>query len=406
MLSVKDAQDNILKDLAALAAEQIPLTEAIGRVLAEDLIARRTQPPSDVSAMDGYALRAEDVVNTPVTLKLVGAAPAGGSYDAEVNAGEAVRIFTGGPVPKGANCVIMQENAERLSDLEVSIVEGASAGNFIRAAGLDFSEGEILLQKGRLLTARDVALAAAMNRPWLMVHKKPRVAILATGDEVVMPGDSIGPNQVVSSNSLGLAAAIKTLGGEPILLGVAKDTPESLRNMVQGASSADLLITTGGASVGEHDLIRSVLGESGLDISFYKIAMRPGKPLIFGRLNGTPMLGLPGNPVSTLVCSIIFMAPALAKLQGLPADSFHTTSKAVLGCDLSKNDQRQDYLRSVIETSNQGQLIATPYSKQDSSMLARLAKAQALVIRAPFAPEAKKGDIVDIMNLPRSLLSL
>lgn len=406
MLSVKAAQNNILDELSPLAAEQIPLTEAIGRVLAEDLQARRTQPPSDVSAMDGYAVKHEDVQQTPVSLSLVGEAPAGGSYDKIVKAGEAVRIFTGGPVPSGADCIIMQENTERSNDQEVSVTEGAAIGRFIRAAGMDFSEGETLLTKGRLLTARDVALAAAMNRPWIMVHKKPKVAILATGDEVVMPGDPVGPNQVVSSNSLGLAAAIKTLGGEPILLGVAKDTPESLRNMVRGAESADLLITTGGASVGEHDLIRSVLGENGLDISFYKIAMRPGKPLIFGQMNGTPMLGLPGNPVSTLVCSIIFVAPAIARLNGLSADSYHKKTKAILGCDLPDNDQREDYLRAIIEMNDSGQMIATPYSKQDSAMLAKLATAQALVIRAPFANAAKKGDLVEILHLPQSLLSL
>jgi len=405
MLSVKEAQENILNNISIMPAEQIPLTEAVGRVLAEDLAARRTQPPMDVSAMDGYAVKHLDIQSAPSLLKVVGEAPAGGHYDKPVQSGEAVRIFTGGPVPEGADCIIIQENTERDGD-QVKVLQSEPKGRFIRPAGLDFSTGEILLQKGRLLTARDVALAAAMNRPWIMVHKKPKIAILATGNEVVMPGDSIGPNQVVSSNSLGLAAAIKTLGGEPVLLGVAKDTPESLQNMAAGASSADMLITTGGASVGDHDLIRSVLGENGLDINFYKIAMRPGKPLIFGHLNETPMLGLPGNPVSTLVCSIMFMAPAIAKMLGLPADIFHSKKIVTLGCDLQENDQREDYLRAIIENDDTGKIIATPYSKQDSAMLAKLAKAQALVIRPPFAKAAQSGDKIEIIELPKSLLSL
>ncbi|WP_420547231.1 gephyrin-like molybdotransferase Glp [Curvivirga sp.] len=405
MLSVKDAQSNILNNIETMPAEQIPLTEAVGRVLAEDLSARRTQPPMDVSAMDGYAVKHTDIQSVPTTLSVAGEAPAGGSYNAEVKSGEAIRIFTGGPVPKGADCIVIQENTEREGE-QVTILQSEPEGRFIRPAGLDFAEGDILLQKGRLLTARDVALAAAMNRPWIMVHKKPTVAILATGDEVVMPGDPVGPNQVVSSNSLGLAAAIKTLGGKPILLGVAKDTPESLKNMAAGAASADLLITTGGASVGDHDLIRSVLGKNGLDINFYKIAMRPGKPLIFGQLNGTPMLGLPGNPVSTLVCSVMFVAPALAKMLGLHAEIFHSKKIAKIGCDLDENDQREDYLRSVVDVGDNGELIATPYSKQDSAMLAKLAKAQALVIRPPFAKAIKKGDMVEVLELPNSLLSL
>ncbi|MDX1739238.1 MAG: molybdopterin molybdotransferase MoeA, partial [Alphaproteobacteria bacterium] len=318
----------------------------------------------------------------------------------------AVRIFTGGPVPNGADCIVIQENTTKLGDNEILVQQSEAKGRYIRAAGLDFKSGEIHLNSGRLLGARDVALAAAMNRPWINVYRKPRIAIIATGNEIVMPGDPVGPNQVVSSNSLGLAAAIKTLGGDPVLLGIAQDTEESLLNLAKGAAAADLLVTTGGASVGDHDLIKSVLGQNGLEMDFYKIAMRPGKPLIFGEFNGTPMLGLPGNPVSTLVCTIMFLSPALAKMQGLASDHFISKNKAILGCDLGKNDQREDYLRAIIESDASGNIIATPYEKQDSSMLAKLAHAQGLVIRSPHADPVKAGDVVEYISMPQGLLSI
>ncbi|MDH5556381.1 MAG: molybdopterin molybdotransferase MoeA, partial [Alphaproteobacteria bacterium] len=318
MLSVEQALERILGAMAPLPAEQISVADGLGRVLAQDIVARRTQPPAAMSAMDGYAVRARDVAEVPAKLKIVGQAPAGGAWQGTLGEGEAVRIFTGGPVPDGADTVIMQENTEA-GDGTVTVLTGAPKGRFVRPAGLDFSEGDVLLSAGRLLTARDVALAAAMNTPWIMVRRRPRVAILVTGDEVVMPGDPMTPNQIISSNSLGMAAMVTVFGGEPCMLGIAPDDREALASMAAGARGADLLLTSGGASVGDHDLVQSVLGEIGFELGFWKIAMRPGKPLIFGHVGDTPVLGLPGNPVSALVCSMLFLRPALARMLGMDA---------------------------------------------------------------------------------------
>lgn len=402
MISVKEARDRILAALSATPPEQIGLTGALGRVSAEDVASRRTQPPSAVSAMDGYAVRSADVQTIPVDLKIVGYAPAGGSYDATVGTGEAVRIFTGGPVPAGADAIVIQEDTDT-TETHVTIKEAAPVGHYVRPAGLDFNAGDVLIKKGQLLTSRDVGLAAAMNVPWLSVHRRPRVAILATGDEVVMPGDPVGPNQIVSSNALALGATIQAMGGEPVQLGISPDDADALRTMAAGAKGADMLLTTGGASVGDHDLIQSVLGEHGLEVDFWRIAMRPGKPLIFGHINGTPMLGLPGNPVSTLVCAMIFVLPALHKMLGRPETSSPAES-ATLGADLPENDQREDYLRAQLHHDEKGVLIATPFSKQDSSMLSRMAHADCLIIRAPHAPAVKAGATVQIISMPNGLL--
>lgn len=400
MISVEDAKSRILKPLSALSAEQISIRHGLGRVLAEDVIARRTQPPTAVSAMDGYAVRSGDVDTAGVELKLVGEAAAGGNFDGEVGAGEAVRIFTGGPLPKGADAVVMQEDTERLDADRVRIDLPPYSGKFIRPAGLDFESGQTLLNAGHTLTARDVGLLAAMNVPWVMVHRRPRVAVLATGDEVVMPGDPMGPNQIVSSNSLALAATLEVLGCDPLLLGIARDDAKHLRQMAAAAGTADLVITTGGASVGEHDLIRSVLGEDGLQVDFWKIAMRPGKPLIFGHLNGTPMIGLPGNPVSTLVCSTVFVAPAVAVLSGRPADFFTRRRKAALATDVPANDHREEYMRAVFTHGVGESPVVRPFEKQDSAMLSRLSQADCLMVRPAHSPEMKASQEVDIIDFP------
>ncbi len=316
MISVEEARTRLLKLVKPLAAEQVALPDAFGRVLAEDVVARRTQPPAALSAMDGYAVRAADVAEVPARLKVVGAAPAGKSYDAPVRAGEAVRIFTGAPMPVGTDAVVIQEDTERDGDVVV-VREGAPLGRYVRPAGLDFTAGAVELKAGRRLTARDIGLAAAMDRPWLMVRRRPRVAILSTGDEIVMPGDPIGPNQIVSSNSLALGAFVAACGAVPIQLGIAADTADAVKQAADGARGADLLVTTGGASVGEHDLVKAALGGDGLDLDFWKIAMRPGKPLMVGRYRDAAMVGLPGNPVSTLVCALIFLKPAIERLQVL-----------------------------------------------------------------------------------------
>jgi len=404
MLSVAEALERILAPLNPLPAEQVGVVDALGRVLAEDVAARRTQPPAAVSAMDGYAVRAADVQSVPATLKVIGQAPAGDAFAGTVGAGEAVRIFTGGPVPDGADAVVMQENTEA-GDGTVTVLQGVDAGRFVRPAGLDFTEGQVRLRAGRVLTARDVGLAAAMNVPWVMVHRRPRVAILVTGDEIVMPGDPIGPSQIVSSNSIALAAAIRVFGGEPCMLGIAPDDRDALAAMASGAAGADLLLTSGGASVGDHDLVRSVLGDIGFELDFWKIAMRPGKPLIFGQVGDTPVLGLPGNPVSALVCAMIYLRPALARMLGADDAEAAPRLTARLTEPLDENDERQDYLRGKLANGDDGSLVVTPFSRQDSSMLAMLAAADCLIVRAPHAPALDAGETVEVMPIPTGLSS-
>jgi molybdopterin molybdotransferase len=408
MISVAEALAHVTSNLRPLAAEQVTLSDALGRVLAEDVASRLTQPPVDVSAMDGYAVRAADVASVPVTLKVIGESAAGGGFDDTLGAGQAVRIFTGAMVPDGADAIVIQEDTDAEGDA-VTVKEGATPGTYIRPAGLDFRTGQVLLAAGKVLAARDIGLAAAMNVSWLKVRRRPRVAILATGDEVVMPGEPIGRNQIISSNSVALGAYVRALGGVPTNLGIARDNEESLHAMLAGARGADMLVTIGGASVGDHDLVRKVLGAEGLDLKFYKVAMRPGKPLIFGRLGDVPVLGVPGNPVSAGVSSVIFLGPAMEVMLGLRQPGEGATGPAptaLLGCDLEANDKRQDYLRAGLGRDDQGNLVATPFGKQDSAMMALLAAAECLVVRPPQAPPAKAGERVEIVPLATGLLSI
>jgi molybdopterin molybdotransferase len=408
MISVAEALAHVTSNLRPLAAEQVTLSDALGRVLAEDVASRLTQPPVDVSAMDGYAVRAADVASVPVTLKVIGESAAGNGFDDTLGAGQAVRIFTGAMVPDGADAIVIQEDTDAEGDA-VTVKEGATPGTYIRPAGLDFRTGQVLLAAGKVLAARDIGLAAAMNVPWLKVRRRPRVAILATGDEVVMPGEPIGHNQIISSNSVALGAYVRALGGVPTNLGIARDNEESLHAMLAGARGADMLVTIGGASVGDHDLVRKVLGAEGLDLTFYKVAMRPGKPLIFGRLGDVPVLGVPGNPVSAGVSSVIFLGPAMEVMLGLRQPGEGATGPAptaLLGCDLEANDKRQDYLRAGLGRDDHGNLVATPFGKQDSAMMALLAAAECLVVRPPQAPPAKAGERVEIVPLAAGLLSI
>src|SRR6266481_1284298 len=287
MISVEEALARLLAPLEALPPEQVSTADGVGRVLAEDVAARRTQPPFAVSAMDGYAVRAADLGHIPVSLRIVAEIPAGAGFGGTLAPGEAARIFTGAPLPDGADTIVIQEDTERDGD-RVEVREGAARGRYVRRAGLDFAEGEVLLVAGKRLTPRDIGLAAAMNRPWLFVHRRPRVAILSTGDEIVMPGDPIGPHQIVSSNSLALAAFVTASGGVPVSVGNAPDDPAALRRIAAATSGVDLLVTTGGVSVGEHDLVREALAADGFELDFWQIAMRPGKPLMVGRYRGTP----------------------------------------------------------------------------------------------------------------------
>jgi molybdopterin molybdotransferase len=397
VISVEEARRRLLSPLAPLGAEQVSLSNALGRVLAEDVAARRTQPPFAASAMDGYAVRAADVARVPARLKVVGSVPAGQAYDGTVGRGEAVRIFTGAPVPAGADAIVIQEDTERDGDI-VTVREGAAAGTYVRPAGLDFREGDIGLRAGRRLSARDVGLAAAMNRPWLLLRRQPRVAILPTGDEVVMPGDPVGPNQIVSSNGLALAALVTQCGGIPVQLPIAPDDSSALQRIAAGAAGADFLITTGGASVGDHDLVREALQASGLTLDFWKIAMRPGKPLMVGRYRDTPMMGLPGNPVSTLVCGLLFLKPAIERLLGLETAEM-PAARARLMQKLPANDQRQDYLRAKLSRADDGTFEVRPFDRQDSSMMSALAHSDCLIVRPPLAAAASSGDSVEIILL-------
>lgn len=397
MIPVDEARSRILRSFARLPAEQIAISEAAGRILAETVVSRVTKPPRAVSAMDGYAVRAADVAAAPVELDVVGEAPAGGAHDADLLPGQAVRIFTGGPLPPGADSIVIQENAARDGD-RVWVEAAVDEGRYVRRQGLDFSEGDPGPRAGQRLGPREIGLIAAMNIPWIKVTRRPRIAIVGTGDEIVMPGEPLGPNRIVSSNSLALTAMAEDAGGVATNLGIARDDETALRDIVRGAARADLLVVTGGMSVGERDLVRDVLAGEGLELDFWKIAMRPGKPLAFGSLGPTPMLGFPGNPVSALVCGLLFLRPVIAAMLGEtdPADG---RDAAVLGVDLSGNDERRDYLRATLKRGSDGAPVACPLPRQDSSMLAALAAAACLIVRPPHAPPAKAGDTVEIVRL-------
>jgi molybdopterin molybdotransferase len=397
LMPVGEAKDRILNGAKTLPRESVPLHQCAGRVLAAEIKAKRDQPPFPASAMDGYAVRFADVQTVPAKLKVVGSAPAGHGFGGTVKAGQAVRIFTGAPVPKGADTVVIQENTEAAEGQVTATVAAQREGQHIRRKGLDFARGEELLRRGTLLGAREIGLAAAMNWPALPVTRRPRVAIFTTGDELVSPGTTPRADQIVSSNSFALSAFVRRYGGEAVDLGIIPDNLKAISRAVRKASGADVLLTTGGASVGDHDLVQAALKAEGIALDFWKIALRPGKPLMFARHRGQRILGLPGNPVSALVCSRIFLKPLLSALLGLPpADD---VVKARLGSDLPANDQRQDYLRATVARGGDGSFEATPFKLQDSSMQRALTQAQGLIIRAPFAPAARAGDLVDLLLL-------
>ena len=402
MISVDEARTRILTTFNALPPEDVSLDKALGRVLAQDVVARRTQPPLAVSSMDGYAVRSSDLDKIPKILKEVGKVAAGDSFEGVVGRNQTVRIFTGAPLPKGADTIIIQENTDA-TDEQITVRAGAPPGQHIRETGLDFTEGDMGLNSGKLLSARDISLAAAMNFPWLSVHRRPRIAILATGDEIVRPGEPIKTNQIVSSNALALQAFVEVSGGIAINLGISPDQNDILRQMANGARGSDLLVTTGGISVGEHDLVRQALNTNGLEIDFWRVAMRPGKPVMFGKLDAVPILGLPGNPVSSIVCALVFLLPVMRRLLGLTDHHNANVHRAFLTSPLPANDKREDYLRATIEHREDGTVWTRPFKRQDSSMLTLLAKAQCLIIRAPHAPKADQGETVQVMRFPSGL---
>ncbi len=400
LMPVADALAAVLAGVEPVPEELVALDQAFHRVLARDVTALRTQPPQAMSAMDGYAVRASDAARVDTQFKLIGEVAAGRPFAGTVGAGEAVRIFTGGVIPDGADAVVIQEDT--VSDGAcVTIKEAAIVGRHIRPAGVDFREGDVLLTRGTGLTDRDLSLAAGMNHPGLPVRRRPKVAILATGDELVMPGSTPGAGQIVFSNGFALHALARAEGADTVDLGIAADTVDSTTAGIRRAreSGADILVTTGGASVGDHDLVKPALEAEGISMTFWKIAMRPGKPMMHGRLGAMRVIGLPGNPVSSYVCGFLFLVPLIRALSGRSV-IHHRRERAVLGRDVAANDVREDYLRARLTQRDDGTPVAVPVNHQDSSLLANLAAAQALLVRAPFAPKAAAGTPCEVLRLP------
>lgn len=394
MISVEEARARILAPISPLPAETVSLAHAAGRVLAGPVASRRTQPPFDASAMDGYAVR-RDEAHPGAVLQVIGESAAGSRFEGAVGPGQAVRIFTGAPVPEGADDVLIQEDADRDGD-RITVREGRDHKRHIRPAGDDFVAGAAFPGLGPL-GPTDIALLAAMNHADLSVRRRPVVALIATGDELVMPGAEPGPDQIVSSNNFGLAAMLARAGALPRILPIAADRPESLATLFALASDADLIVTLGGASVGDHDLVQDTAVAQGLDLDFYKVAMRPGKPLMAGSLNGTPMIGLPGNPVSAMVCGVIFVLPAIRALLG--HDPAPATRAARLAAPVGANGPREHYMRARLEETVDGPRV-TAFERQDSALLHVLQAANCLAIRPIGAEAAVAGDIVEVVLLP------
>lgn len=402
MLPVAEAQVRVVAPLRALPVEWVALPQARGRVLAADLHAKRDQPPVTVSAMDGYAVRAADTVEPGRTFRVVGEAPAGEEGRAPLQVAEAVRIFTGGALPPGADAIVIQENAERVPD-GVRFTADVKTGTFVRPAGLDFRRGWAGLAAGTALDGRALGLAASLGHVWLPVRRQPRIGLLATGNELRWPGEPLEGSQIWSSNVVMLGAMLETWGAVPVDLGISPDDGEALAACIRRARGLDLMVTTGGASVGDYDLVQQVLGREGMALDFWKIAMRPGKPLLFGCLGDLPVLGFPGNPVSTAVCAIVFLRAALQTLLGIPVGL--RQREAELAADLDTNDQRQDYMRATYVESSAGRRVRTA-GRQDSSMLATLAHADALLVRPPHDPPRRAGETVSIIDLHDALDNL
>lgn len=390
MISVAEARAALLDLVRPLETETVPLAEAAGRVLAEPVTAKRDQPPFDASAMDGYAVNATEV-ELHAMFKVVGEAAAGHGFSGKLGAGQAVRIFTGAPVPEGANFVVIQEDVDRKGAL-ITIMDEPGDNPNIRARGRDFTAGQTV-EAPRLLRPTDIALLAAMNIAEVPVYRRPVVALLSTGDELVMPGETPGPDQIIVSNTFGLKAMLEAQGAEVRLLPIARDTEASLRMAFSLTEDADLVVTIGGASVGDHDLVAGVAESLGLERAFYKVAMRPGKPLMAGRFGARAMVGLPGNPVSAMVCGRVFVTPMVRAMQGLTQNA-DLIQRAPLGLAMSANGPRQHYMRAYW----QGEALV-PFDSQDSSLLSVLAQAEALIVRPPHAPEAKFGEMVDFLSL-------
>lgn len=393
MIPVAEALARLLALARPLPAEPVPLAQAAGRVLLADAVAMRAQPPFPASAMDGYALATAP--SPGQVYRVTGTSQAGAAHDGTVGAGEAVRIFTGAPVPPGAECVVIQEDVAREGD-RITISDSLGEGTNIRPAGADFPAGHRLAAPHRLRPA-DLALLAAMNCATVAAARQPVVALIATGDELVLPGEVPGPDQIVASNIFALKAMAEAEGAQVRLLPIARDTEPALAQVLSLAAGADVVVTIGGASVGDHDLVARVAAAQGLRPAFHKIAMRPGKPLMSGRFGEAILLGLPGNPVSAIVCGHLFLLPLLRALQGLP-DPAPPVLRARLGADVPANGPRAHYMRAVLTAADDLPLIA-PWSDQDSGRLTPLAAADALLIRPVSDPARSAGSVVEYLPL-------
>jgi molybdopterin molybdotransferase len=400
LIAPGEAKRRMLAATAPLMdTETLPLFKAHGRTLAADLVARRTQPPFTASAMDGYAVKAADLAEGR-PLRVIGEASAGHPFSGAIAAGEALRIFTGAVVPAGADTILIQENAEIDADGRVLARQTEPVGRFIRPAGLDFHEGDRLLRAGMTLTPPRLALAASMGHAALPVWRRPRVAVLSTGDELVAPGAPLKPGQIVSSNTYAVAALIEAAGGEAIDHGIVPDDAAATEAAITEASaSADLLVTCGGASVGDHDFVQAALKRTGFAIEFWRVAIRPGKPLMFGVRGGRPCLGLPGNPVSSYMCALLFLQPLIRRLLGDPAAGEDPRETALLTVPVPANDLREEYMRAQLAHDPSGGLGVTPFALQDSSVQRIMAEADALIVRPPHAPALPAGAPVPIIRL-------
>ncbi len=390
MLPVDEARARIMARMMPVSAETVPLPDGLGRVLAQPVIARLTQPPHDMSAMDGYAMAGGEM-----EAAVIGAAPAGHPYRGSVGPGQAIRLFTGSVIPDGADAVVAQEDVT-VEGGRITLRTPAVRGQHIRRGGQDFHEGQTLIPAGTRLGARGIGLAAAGNCPWLHVYRRPKVAILATGDEISLPGDPMVAGGIVSSNAHALAALVRIGGGDPVVLPIARDDRTAIATAT-ARLGADLLLTTGGASVGDHDLVQTGLMEARFVLDFWQVAMRPGKPLLFGMLGATPVLGVPGNPVSAFVCAVLFLMPALARLGGA-AEMAPRDSRGRLTVGVPANDRRADHLRATVTEGSDLPLV-TPFQRQDSSLLHVLYSADALVFRAPHAVALEAGAEIEMLRL-------
>lgn len=392
LLPVPEALETILNSTRQLKTETISIHNALGRVTAEDIRSNLTQPPFAASAMDGYAVHFEDI-DRPLTL--IGESQAGQSFSGTVKVGQTVRIFTGAPLPKGADTIIMQENTSRDGD-QITIAECRAKGINIRAAGEDFKNGDVLVDKATKITARQIAVITAGNVARIKVYKKPKVAILSTGDELLDVGSEIGPDKIVNSNVPLFMALVEENGGIPINLGTARDTLDDLKAKIAMVKDVDIFVSIGGVSAGDYDIIQDVLKDAGLKVDFWKVAMQPGKPIVYGDYNGIHYYGMPGNPSSAYVCFVNFMLPAMNKMQGL-SEFGYSSSHAILDHDVKKGSGRMNFMRAIYRENKDGTKSVTSEFSQSSARLKTMSDANCLLVRDVNAPEVKSGDLLKII---------